>query len=353
VAATVTVFFFLDVNNAAPWSRIVGMAAAVAASVRDPDVWDDPLTYKPRALAAAVTTTATAAAAVEGVLVRTPAAAKGPGLAARSLWVGSPPQAARAGVSAEQEEAVGARVRAAFDAGTSRVDLSELGLEALPAADILSLRWFTPALADQGRGHAQGLGVYLSRNALAVFPRLLLSLGDTLTVLSLRANKLDRLPPELRVLRHLRELSVGGNQLPYLPWELTTLPHLRTVHAQPNPFQASAPAPVPVPVPSLRELCLRAAHRAGLVPPVSAEFAGADAEKRPHDHLAPYLRAAPVLGTLPIEVAAAAVTRCWCAHCDMIMATPTVERVVWVAPWGAAPPVALQYRYCSAACARA
>ena len=346
----------------------------------DPDVWDDPLAPAPTSTPAS--TLPSASSPSSSVPSSTPSPTPSPpssapspsastpsaaGVRTRSLWGGSPPRTAEQ--TAQQEEAVARCVRRAFDAGTARVDLSDLALAQLPIDEILSLRFFTPG--------SDGLHLFLSRNALVSFPRAILALADTLTVLSLRGNKLEHLPAEIRCLRQLRDLSIGGNKLTHLPWELQALPHLKALSAQPNNFvdarelaAKAVPAADKTPaMPTLQELCLRALYRTRAIPEAttaeplsqgipSTVVASSSPQQQQQpglgDALAPYLKAAPVLDALPVDVALAAATgRCWCATCDAVMATPTVERIVYTKVRGLGVPVPLQYRYCTLACAAA
>lgn len=81
-------------------------------------------------------------------------------------------------------------------------------------------------------------------------------------------NKLRYLPPEIALLKNLRDLNVAINQLKYLPCELNQL-SLQMLQVSPNPFMKKPdtkadlkPVTLPTylfpdPVPSLVELCCR------------------------------------------------------------------------------------------------
>lgn len=80
--------------------------------------------------------------------------------------------------------------------------------------------------------------MYLYGNNLASLPSELWNLN--ITVLSLRNNELDELPPAISQLRSLKELNVAGNNLQWLPWEMLQLLQddgpLKTLTLRPNPF---------------------------------------------------------------------------------------------------------------------
>lgn len=63
---------------------------------------------------------------------------------------------------------------------------------------------------------------------------------ERLTVLSLRANLLEELPPSISKLRKLKELNLSQNRLCYLPFEILELfldtSRLQSLHLHPNPF---------------------------------------------------------------------------------------------------------------------
>lgn len=83
------------------------------------------------------------------------------------------------------------------------------------------------------------LQVYLGSNNLTMLPGALFNL-DRLTVLSLRHNDLQEIPPGIGKLSSLKELNVSQNSLNYLPYEILELVSengcLRNFQIHPNPF---------------------------------------------------------------------------------------------------------------------
>ncbi|KAJ7623258.1 hypothetical protein FB45DRAFT_1088228 [Roridomyces roridus] len=75
----------------------------------------------------------------------------------------------------------------------------------------------------------------LLRSWISKIPHELLCV-EKLTVLSLRSNKLEILPPSIQYLKNLRDLNVSGNRLKYLPAEILQLKRLENVMIFPNPF---------------------------------------------------------------------------------------------------------------------
>lgn len=69
---------------------------------------------------------------------------------------------------------------------------------------------------------APALKIFLSNNLLHTLPTELLHL-EHLTVLSIRNNRVSRIPESIGQLKELRELNLAVNQLKYLPWELLSL----------------------------------------------------------------------------------------------------------------------------------
>ncbi|TDL23739.1 hypothetical protein BD410DRAFT_897349 [Rickenella mellea] len=76
--------------------------------------------------------------------------------------------------------------------------------------------------------------LYLGNNSIRFLPHELFHLGS-LTVLSLRSNLLDEVPPQISQLKNLRELNVSNNRLKYLPGELQDM-SLLSLAVDPNPF---------------------------------------------------------------------------------------------------------------------
>lgn len=81
--------------------------------------------------------------------------------------------------------------------------------------------------------------IFLASNDLTTLPAELFNL-DSLTVLSLRANRIYELPPGIGKLRKLQELNLSQNGLQYLPFEILDLfsedHRLQSFTIHPNPF---------------------------------------------------------------------------------------------------------------------
>ena len=81
--------------------------------------------------------------------------------------------------------------------------------------------------------------IFLASNDLRTLPAELFNLGS-LTVLSLRANRIYELPPGIGKLRNLMELNISQNGLQYLPFEILDLfseeHRLQTFTIHPNLF---------------------------------------------------------------------------------------------------------------------
>ncbi|KAJ4472221.1 hypothetical protein J3R30DRAFT_3523946 [Lentinula aciculospora] len=83
----------------------------------------------------------------------------------------------------------------------------------------------------------------LADNCLSHLPFRLFHLSR-LTVLSLRANNLTVLPPEICLLTSLKELNVANNKLNYVPAEMMQM-KLSRLSVQPNPFLPVPPSETP------------------------------------------------------------------------------------------------------------
>lgn len=80
--------------------------------------------------------------------------------------------------------------------------------------------------------------VYLSNNSFRVFPAPILELSN-LRLLSLRQNKLTKLPPGIRNLIRLETLNISGNRLEHMPIEVLDLMsehRLVEIQSEPNPW---------------------------------------------------------------------------------------------------------------------
>jgi hypothetical protein len=113
--------------------------------------------------------------------------------------------------------------------------LSGLGLESIsdglldPVADIAPIPNVAKDVEFEQRDPQ--IQVFLSNNRLRTFPAALLNV-EHLTVLSLRANCLVKIPPAISKLRNLEALNIAQNYLGLLPGELLD----RTLNFQPNHF---------------------------------------------------------------------------------------------------------------------
>ncbi|KAJ1889208.1 hypothetical protein LPJ66_008161, partial [Kickxella alabastrina] len=123
-------------------------------------------------------------------------------------------------------------IRESVEIGESHIDLSDLGLDAVPdeLAELKDLVVLTP-----GHTLAIDLQLTLSSNRLAHFPLAACELTN-LTTLIISNNRIAHLPPEIANLRALRELSVANNRLRTLPLELTRLQNLQILSVVSNPL---------------------------------------------------------------------------------------------------------------------
>ncbi|KAI1181221.1 hypothetical protein F4777DRAFT_6849 [Nemania sp. FL0916] len=143
----------------------------------------------------------------------------------------------------EEQEIIRTRIDLAIENGSQEVDLSSLGVTAIPDKIIARLAELTlvPSV-DKDVPFEQAnpkLGLFLYNNRLARAPGAAFNL-EHLTYLSLRNNKISELPPSIGKLRNLRDLNVSFNRLRYLPGELLDLLKfpsvLETLIVHPNPF---------------------------------------------------------------------------------------------------------------------
>ena len=117
------------------------------------------------------------------------------------------------------------RIRRAAVEGATVLDLSDLGLTALPP-EIGALTSLTE--------------LDLSRNQLTALPPAIGALAS-LTALDLSRNRLTALPPEIGSLTSLTELDLAGNRLTALPPELWRLPNLTGLDISDNPLPVLPP----------------------------------------------------------------------------------------------------------------
>jgi internalin A len=123
------------------------------------------------------------------------------------------------------EEKALARIRSAAETGAAELDLSGLGLTALPPeiGSLTSLRKLD-----------------LSGNRLTALPPEIGGL-TRLQSLSLSDNRLTALPPEIGGLASLQSLDLRGNRLTVLPPELWRLPNLVSLNISFNPLPEIPP----------------------------------------------------------------------------------------------------------------
>ena len=123
------------------------------------------------------------------------------------------------------EEKALARIRSAAETGAAELDLSGLGLTALPP--------------EIGRlASLQSLD--LSGNQITALPPEIGGL-TSLQSLDLQDNRLTALPPEIGGLTSLRNLNLWNNQLTVLPPELWRLPNLVSLNISFNPLPEIPP----------------------------------------------------------------------------------------------------------------
>lgn len=117
---------------------------------------------------------------------------------------------------------------------------SGMHLEQLPPAirELATMIKDDPASSMQFESLVARPRLYLSNNLFRAFPAPILELSN-LRLLSLRQNKLTRLPPGIRNLVKLETLNVSGNRLQYLPIEVLDLMsnhRLVELQSEPNPW---------------------------------------------------------------------------------------------------------------------
>ncbi|KAK4102940.1 hypothetical protein N658DRAFT_446569 [Parathielavia hyrcaniae] len=121
------------------------------------------------------------------------------------------------------EQQVQNTIQSCVDRGDELVDLSDLGLETISDALLNPISEITPIpsvakdVAFEQRDPQ--IKVFLSNSRLRTFPVDLLNI-EHLTVLSLRGNRLLKLPPAISKLRNLQTLNIAQNFLRFLPGEL-------------------------------------------------------------------------------------------------------------------------------------
>ncbi|KAK3298571.1 uncharacterized protein B0H64DRAFT_78316 [Chaetomium fimeti] len=167
-----------------------------------------------------------------------PAAAKFPVASPRTkVLVSAPP------TFSPQELAAQRIARTCVERGTEQVDLSSLSLETVSPevvkliSEISPIPTVTRDVAFEQRDPE--IQLYLSQNLFRSFPTAILNL-EHLTLLSLRANNLDQIPPAIGKLTNLEALNLGQNFIRVFPGEMLNLLHrgskLRNLGFQPNRF---------------------------------------------------------------------------------------------------------------------
>lgn len=120
--------------------------------------------------------------------------------------------------------------------GTEVIDLSCLALDEIPS----SLMDLNGMICTKKSGSLSStitrpsIQLFLQGNIIQEISSLFII--QNLTVLSLRNNQLDYIPPSISQLKRLVELNIGGNQIRFLPKEITRLDSLQVFNPYPNPF---------------------------------------------------------------------------------------------------------------------
>ncbi|KAJ5888446.1 hypothetical protein N7495_008487 [Penicillium taxi] len=145
----------------------------------------------------------------------------------------------------EEHRYARAVVNECLEKGKESIDLGNLNLNSIPSGLLQPLRHFTklpsvheaPISDNFYTSLRPFLSIYLSGNSLTSLHNELFELGD-LKVLSVRNNKLNEIPANIRKLTGLEVLNIAVNDLSFLPYELLGLLHAELKHftAYPNPF---------------------------------------------------------------------------------------------------------------------
>lgn len=154
--------------------------------------------------------------------------------------------------------------------GKEVVDISDLDLQNLDSAILKPLHQLIrhshddltrPPSEDEFTTLTPSLQVFAFGNRISSLPSELFRLSN-ITVLSLRNNDLDHIPPSIARLPRLQELNIAQNRVQFLPWEMLNLMHCRGTHRQitvrPNLLvdpceDLSTPSPLPQPTASPSE----------------------------------------------------------------------------------------------------
>ncbi|CZR58639.1 uncharacterized protein PAC_08531 [Phialocephala subalpina] len=140
------------------------------------------------------------------------------------------------------EELVQGQIQRCLEEGNESIDLSSRGLTTLSNATIRQLATLTPippVIEGVFTRLEPKIKVFLASNDLTSLPGELFNL-DRLTVLSLRGNQFEELPPGIGKLSNLKELNISQNSLRSLPFEILDLfsdtSRLNSLNLHPNPF---------------------------------------------------------------------------------------------------------------------
>ncbi|KAG0650493.1 Leucine-rich repeat SHOC-2 [Hyphodiscus hymeniophilus] len=134
------------------------------------------------------------------------------------------------------------QIELCLEEGNESIDLSSQCLTLLSNATIRPLAAFScvPPVTEGVFSRIEPmLKIFLASNNLTKLPAELFNL-NSLTVLSLRANRIYELPPGIGKLRNLQELNISQNGMQYLPFEILDLfsedHRLQTFIIHPNNF---------------------------------------------------------------------------------------------------------------------
>lgn len=218
-----------------------------------------------------------------------------------------------------------------IDNGIERVDISHVGLTEIPD-EIKELQYVTVVHNDVVKTAA--LQIFLYGNDLQCINPLLFHL-KSLTVLSLRNNRLTTIPSDIALLENLVELSLGNNQLQTIPGELLRLDKLTTLSLFPNPF---------LPLPSDQCHRKRIQQRRSSLTEIStrqilATNTSEDMIKRNHT-------------ILPIDIIQRfqSISKVnYCELCKLSFHVPDIEEIIWRTVLGNHH-VPTVFRFCSVRC---
>ncbi|KAJ5693070.1 hypothetical protein N7462_002493 [Penicillium macrosclerotiorum] len=157
------------------------------------------------------------------------------------------PMVVQGPVESEEHQYARAVINDCLEKGEDSVDLGNINMRYLPRDLLRPLQHLTklpsiqePPISENVYSSLQPfLRLYLSNNSLTTLHASELFELKDLKVLSVRNNKLTRIPEAIRNLTALQVLNVSVNRLDELPWELIELiqkGELKHFTACPNPF---------------------------------------------------------------------------------------------------------------------